>query len=82
MYWIVSVVIYIVNIKYFIELASFISCWYIRLLGRTWGFSGGLVGVLTSHLAPVGGAFCHFCKSSVLMPHLSPGWGGVGVYID
>ena len=33
------------------------------------------MGFLNNHLAPIGGAFCHFCKSSVLMSHLSPGWG-------
>ena len=40
------------------------------------------MGLLTSHLAPIGGAFCLFYKLSVLMPHLSPGWGGMGGYID
>ena len=38
-------------------------------------FSRALMGVLTSHFAPIGGAFCLFYKSLVLMPHLSPGWG-------
>ena len=33
------------------------------------------MGVLTSHRAPIGGAFCLFYKSSVLMPHLFQGWG-------
>ena len=38
------------------------------------------MGVLASYLALIGGAFCLFYKSSVLMPHLSPSWGGG--YID
>ena len=33
------------------------------------------MGVLTSHLAPIDEAFFLFYKSSVLMPHLSPGLG-------
>ena len=36
------------------------------------------MGVLTSHLSPIGGVFYLFYKSSVLMPHLSPGGGGGG----
>ena len=36
------------------------------------------MGVLTSHLAPIGGVFYLFYKSSVLMPHLSTGWGRRG----
>ena len=31
------------------------------------GGGGGLVGLLTSHLAPVGGASCLFYKSPVLV---------------
>ena len=37
-------------------------------------------GGLTSHLAPIGGAFCHFYRSSVLMHHISPGWGVGGMW--
>ena len=40
------------------------------------------MGVLASYLALIGGAFCLFYKSSVLMPHLSPSWRGGGGYID
>ena len=38
------------------------------------------MGVLANYLALIGGAFCLFYKSSVLMPHLSPSLGGG--YID
>ena len=30
------------------------------VVDEQWGFSRALVGVLTSHLAPIGGAFCLF----------------------
>ena len=41
------------------------------------------MGLLTSHLAPVGGAFCLFSVQviSANAPPF-PGVGGVGVYID
>ena len=51
-------------------------------VGRIWKRTETLVGVLTSRLVPIGGAFCLFHKSSVLMPPPFHGVESLGVYIN